>query len=164
LPDSMQSLLWTNTFHSLLENSVSQSTQKCRKAALNKFSKFGKSNNVSIKWPISQQLLNGFVIWCAKSGNLNPETIKSYIFCLSSIQREKGLGPIQFSKTIPEILIKGWENKFNYVKRKRGVVTLNMLSEIKNKIFSLSCSKVQKFSLWAACSVAFLSCFRMMNS
>jgi len=114
-----------------------------------------------IAWPLEEKLINGFILWNAKEGGLSPSTIKSYIFSLSSIQKEKGLQPIRLKNTLGKILLKGYYNCYPVKKKERGAITLKLLSSLKGKNFSANWPIVKKRRMWLACSLAFFGCLRI---
>ena len=158
----MHNKFWKSIARGFFSTSISYNSWKRYKAAhkqLNRFSKFSKAK---ISWPLNEKVIIGFILWCSKFPKLSPSTIKSYISCLSKIQKIKGFKPIKLAKTRAELLIKGYENISPVPKSniKKAVSFANLL-KIRKKIFNSEESTLNKLCFWGACCTAFFGSFRM---
>jgi hypothetical protein len=116
------------------------------------------------KWPITDNRVNGFVLWCLSTENLAPETVKAYIFALSHLQQTLGLGKIPLSQNaIAKLLLKGAKNwKVTHEpQKKRDTITLPRLQKIFTAINLSSWSPFNKTALWSLCLTAFYGSFRL---
>jgi hypothetical protein len=90
----MKSKFWLKKSKNLIAKSVSKATWKTRNAALQKILSFCKKQKIKLHWPLSNKIINGFVIWCF-ANKMSPLTTNSYVFALSSIQKCLGFDPIK---------------------------------------------------------------------
>jgi hypothetical protein len=111
-PKNMQNSFWQNSAQKLMLLALSANTWHKYSAAYNKFNHYLNDTNQTLKWPLDQKVVNGFILWCKERGSLRLQSVKAYIFGLSKIQKFLGFSKIQFSKTYTEDLLKGWEHEF----------------------------------------------------
>jgi hypothetical protein len=160
LPKPMKSKFWFKKSKNLIAKSVSKATWKTRKAALQKILTFSKNQKIKLHWPLSEEILNGFVIWCF-ANKMSPLTTNSYVFALSSIQKCLGFNPIKIKNSQAEILLKGFKNQKPPSKKLRKPVTLKILSNLKSKIEKNFDNIFIKKAIWSAFTLAFFGCLRM---
>ena len=164
LPNQMKNRKWIKKFNKLCSLAVSSSTWNSRRCSFKKFETFSKVTNSKITWPLTEKILNGFVVWCVSDTSLTHNTIVSYIHHLSSIQKLFGFSGIDLKNMSTKILLTGAKNKFSKSQKVRKIkdpITLKYLSEIRQKIFNSDLNKYDKTVFWTVCTTAFFGCFRM---
>jgi hypothetical protein len=129
-------------------------------AALTKFQIYLKDTKQTLKWPIKTNVINGFILWCEKRKNIQPQSVKAYIFGLSKIQQFLGFEKINFCRSIGESLLKGGEHKTISKKIRKGKMNLKILGKIR-KLAKQQFNKFDFKTIWAACCLAFFTSCRM---
>jgi integrase len=161
LPEQMQNSDWTSKAKNLSSLALASNTWHKYFAAFTKFQTYLNSTNQSLSWPIKSQVLNGFVIWCLNRKNIQPQSVKAYIFGISKIQQFLGYEKIPFAKTITETLLNGWKNAYVPSKpHRKGKMTIKILK----KILHLAKKTFNNFdfqTIWTACCLAFFTSCRM---
>ena len=164
LPTSMQNREWVDSIKKLNAASISAKSWKKYNAAFNKLTKFGLATNTEITWPLSGNILNGFVTWSTWAEKLSNSTVKSYIMALSRIQKAKGFPHIQFSKSYAKNLLTGAKNLSNSSskhKKQSSAISFHRLKMLKQKIHENTWEKTNKKTIWACLATAFFGSFRM---
>ena len=162
LPKTMHNKFWETKFAHLTSLAVSSSSWKSRLASFHKLKKFSEDTNTSIEWPLKQNTINGFIIWCSEKNEITANTTKTYLCHLNSIQKLMGFKKFKLNKY--KNLIRGFQIDENLNKKRkntRETIDFEALKKIKGEIFNQNTCKLFKKSLWAACSIAFFGCFRM---
>jgi hypothetical protein len=160
LPSSMKSKFWLKTSKNLIAKSVSKATWKTRNAALQKLLAFLKTQKLTLSWPLEDEKINGFILWCF-ANKMSPLTINSYVFSLSSLQKNLGFGAFKIKNSQAEILLKGAKNSRKLLARNRKPITLKILESIKEKLKIKIKNKLLKKVIWSAFTMAFFGCLRM---
>ena len=164
LPKCMKNSFWLEKYNQLTSMAVSSSTWKSRLASFHKLEKFNDSTNMSVVWPLTHKIINGFVIWCFEKQEISAKTTKTYLTHLNSIQKFMGFKKFDQNKFNLKTLMKGFENGEKISRKakvKRETIDFETLKKIKIKIFEVNKPKNWKKCFWAACSTAFFGCFRM---
>jgi hypothetical protein len=163
LPTNMSSQHWISEIKKLNAASVSKKTWDKYNSAMNKLKCFANSTNTKLVWPLNNNMLNGFVTWCADS-NLKATTIQSYIMAISHVQKAKGFDSIGFNKTFAKMLLNGVENlqdvKCKKCKPKKAI-TFKKLSKIKDKLKEKNWIRSNKMVIWTCMITGFFGSFRM---
>ena len=160
LPIEMQNKKWLENFNKINSSAVATQTWKKYNSAYAKFKLFIKETKTNYTWPLKENIINGFVVWCGSTQKLSHNTVKSYILALSKIQKMKGLGPIKFAKTLAENLNIGIRNMNKKPLSKHNTISFKKIIVLREKIFSSNHCKLNKKCLWAACCTAFFGSFR----
>jgi hypothetical protein len=156
----MQSPDWNDSLNKLSVQALSSNTwHKCF-AALTKFQTYLADTNQTLKWPIQTNVVNGFVLWCEKRKNIQPQSVKTYIFGLSKIQQFLGFEKINFCRSIGENLLKVWEHNAKSKSVRKGKMSLKVLKKIR-KLAKLQFNNYNFRTIWAACCLAFFTSCRM---
>jgi hypothetical protein len=154
LPSSMKSKFWLKTSKNLMAKSVSKATWKTRNAALQKLLAFLKTQKLTLSWPLEDEKINGFILWCF-ANKMSPLTINSYVFSLSSLQKNLGFGAFKIKNSQADILLKGAKNSRKPLARNRKPITLKILESIKEKLKLEIKNKLLKKVIWSAFTMAF---------
>jgi hypothetical protein len=156
----MQSPNWNHSLNKLSVQALSSNTWHKYFAALTKFQTYLADTNQILKWPIQTNVVNGFVLWCEKRKNIQPQSVKSYIFGLSKIQQFLGFEKINFCRSIGENLLKGWEHNAKSKSVRKGKMSLKVLKKIR-KLAKQQFNNYNFRTIWAACCLAFFTSCRM---
>jgi hypothetical protein len=160
LPSTMQNGAWKKSVKQLTSLALSTNTWHKYSAAFQKFQKYLSDTEQSLSWPLQPVVLNGFVVWCKERDSLSPQSVKSYIFGLSKIQKFLGFKGIELAKSTTDDLLKGWSHGIKNVIHKKGKMNLNILKKIR-KLAKNQFDKKTFLTIWAACSLAFFTSCRM---
>jgi hypothetical protein len=160
LPSTMQNVAWEKSVKQLTSLALSTNTWHKYSAAFQKFQMYLSDTEQSLSWPLQLAVLNGFVVWCKERDNLSPQSVKSYIFGLSKIQKFLGYKGIELAKSTTDDLLKGWSHGIKNVIHKKGKMNLNILKKIR-KLAKNQFDKKTFLTIWAACSLAFFTSCRM---
>ena len=109
----MQNTFWENKYLELSSLAVTSSTWKSRLSSLNKFKSFISNTNSDFSWPLSQEIRNGFIVWCYEYGNVSANTVNKYLVHLNGIQSFLGFKKFDNSKKYTKSLLKGLKNAKN---------------------------------------------------
>jgi hypothetical protein len=160
LPPEMQSPDWNSSLKTLSVQALSSNTWHKYFASLTKFQTYLLDTKQTLSWPIKESVINGFILWCEKRKNIQPQSVKAYIFGLSKIQQFLGFGKIKFCHSISEDLLKGWEHKSKTKSVRKGKMNLKILKEIR-KLAKQQFNDYNFRTIWAACCLAFFTSCRM---
>ena len=161
LPPKMQNARWKNDFSKLNSSAVASQTWKKYNSAFSKFNTFSEETKTLKTWPLSNEVINGFVTWCGSTQSLCHSTVKSYILALSKIQKMKGFGPIKYAKSLAENLNRGIRNMNKKKPRKYNTISFKKLKILRGKIYKSEHCILNKNCLWAVCCTAFFGSFRL---
>jgi hypothetical protein len=156
----MQLPNWNDSLNKLSIQALSSNTWHKYFAALTKFQTYLVDTNQTLKWPIQTNVVNGFILWCEKRKNIQPQSVKAYIFGLSKIQQFLGFEKINFSRSIGENLLKGWEHNTKSKSVRKGKMNLKILKKIR-KLAKKQFNDYNFRTIWAACCLAFFTSCRM---
>jgi hypothetical protein len=104
---NMQNKFWQNSAQKLTSLALSSNTWHKYFAAYKKLNNYLDDTKQTLRWPLEQRVINGFILWCKERDSIKPQSVKAYIFGLSKIQKFLGFSKIQFSKTYTEDLLTG---------------------------------------------------------
>ena len=160
----MQNTFWENKYLELSSLAVTSSTWKSRLSSWNKFKSFISNTNSDFSWPLSQEIRNGFIVWCYEYGNVSANTVDKYLVHLNGIQSFLGFKKFDNSKKYTKSLLKGFKNAKNLKNKKnlnRKAITFDTLKIIRQKLKNTMGKKWDFQTVWTACCIAFFGCFRL---
>jgi len=164
VPKQMQTEKWFHIYLKINSTAIAKPTWNKYISAFNKFNSFCKHFGLKQKWPIKKTNIYGFSLWAIETQKLNPDTIKSYLFALSKLQKLHGFKGIKVSKS-PVItqLLTGAKNKLiaDSPKKRRDPITFDRLIYIQQKIFESHWSEFNKQAIWCTAICAFFGSFRI---
>jgi hypothetical protein len=133
----MRNKKWYQTFLKLNSTAISKNSWDKYCCAIRKLEKYSKEFAVALSWPLTEQTLQGFALWCLHTENLQADTVKSYLYGLSHIQKMHGFTGISVTNS-PIILnlLQGAKNarKIMETPRSRDPVTFDRLRVIRKAI------------------------------
>jgi hypothetical protein len=139
VPPQMHNRHWYNTFLKLSSTAISKTSWDKYCCAIKKLGKYARDFSIDLSWPLAGQELQGFTLWCLHKEKLSADTVKSYLYSLSHIQKLHGYAgiPVAASPIIPSLL-KGAKNKAKTreTPRPRDPVTFDRLKVIREAIMT----------------------------
>ena len=131
------------------------------------FDNFQQQGGKKFTWPLADETIRDFAIWCVSVKNLQPGTASTYLQALSMAHKLKGLGKMGGMKDeLLNLILKGAErdpSKQGFVQEKVGrrVVSLPLLKVLGHKLSKSGWDSTTIQTIWAACTVAFFTSARM---
>lgn len=144
--------------------SLAENSWKKHNSAWQCFLKFCEAKSLKITWPIPDSTICDFAAWSVKHNSLQPSTVKSYVYSLSTIHELKGFENYPCMSPLVKRVISGAQNLKFYdeiSKCTRKVMSLPLLKLIGHEIARASWDKNSKQVIWTACVVAFCGSFRL---
>jgi hypothetical protein len=163
VPSSMHNNHWYRIFLKLHSTTVSIGTWGKYNSAFQKFNKYCTLFQIKAKWPLDETWLHGFAMWALYEEKLNPDTVKTYIFALSRIQKMHGGPGISVAKSPTlSFLLTGARNRqiARHPQKKRETITFSRMKTLQQKIFSSHWSPFNKLAIWCVCLICFFGSFR----
>ena len=131
------------------------------------FDNFQQQGGKKFTWPLANETIRDFAIWCVSVKKLQPGTASTYLQALSMAHKLKGLGKMGGMKDeLLDLILKGAErdpSKQGYGQDKVGrrVVSLPLLRVLGHKLANSGGDPISNQTIWAACTVAFFTSARM---
>jgi hypothetical protein len=163
VPDSMHNKHWYHIFLKLHSATVTAGTWNKYNSAFQKFTKYCTLFPITTRWPLDDTWLHGFTMWALYEEKLSPDTVKSYIFALSKIQKMHGCNGISVSKspTLSSFLTGARNRKIaQHPQKGRETITFNRMQTLRAKIFSSHWSPFNKLAIWCVSLTCFFGSFR----
>jgi hypothetical protein len=138
VPSSMHNNHWYHIFLKLHSTTVSIGTWGKYNSAFQKFNKYCTLFQIEAKWPLDETWLHGFAMWALYEEKLNPDTVKTYIFALSRIQKmHRGPGISVAKSPTLSFLLTGAKNRqiARHPQKKRETITFSRMKTLQQKYF-----------------------------
>jgi hypothetical protein len=106
VPKQMQTEKWFHTFQKLNSSAITRGTWGKYCSAMEKLKKYAQEVQVTVRWPLAERELHGFTLWCLQKEKLASDTVKTYIYGISHIQKLYGCTGISVANSaiIPQLL------------------------------------------------------------
>lgn len=129
------------------------------------FAEYEAASETTFTWPITNEVMRGFAIYCTVNKKLKPSSTQSYISAVACLHKIKGYGNYEYKDSLITSILRGASNLLmsspSPPSNTRRVVTLPLLRIIGHKIASSGWCTGTKQTLWATCLTAFFGSARM---
>jgi len=116
-------------------------------------------------WPLSNDTVRGFAIFCLTEKNLQPSSVKGYISAVSLLQKLQGFKALDTNDDILTMILRGASNlaqsSSSQPHNSRRVMTLPLLRIFGNRLSISDWDCLTSQCLWTAGVLAFFGTIRM---
>jgi len=154
-----------HNLNKFLTASIKPGTSKKYESAWNCFRTYIEENSIAYSFPISREIIRGFVIWAVDKKKLNPGTVKSYLSGINFAHSVRGFNKVD-NKTdcLVDLILSGAMNIGSEkvtVSKKRRAMTIPLIKILGHKIENSNLQRLTKQNIWTACCTAFFAAARM---
>jgi hypothetical protein len=165
LPESGETRKTEETYYNLMNLSVSRATWGKYNSGVNAFACYEAAHCTSFPWPLSQEVIRGFAVWCIGSRKLQPSSVRTYISSLKFVHHLKGMSSehLEKDKTLG-LLLKGAAHHAllnTSISSTRRVVTFPLLLTLGHRIAKSSWDPLSRQVIWTAACTAFFGSTRL---
>ena len=162
LPENLLADKWKRIVEKLEAASIAAATGKKYKSGIQKLEKFSRETGTKISWPLTEQMINGFIVWCFDKKEIGAETVRAYLGGFRTVQNALGVGGSKISSS-EKILTRGMANLDRGRKRiPKDAFTFSDLEKFRTYLAEKkNWQQSTKRVFWAVATVAFFSSCRI---
>ena len=152
---------WKKLFLKTGSAAIARSTWKKYGSAFNAYEKFCSEEKILNPWPLVENTLICFILWCHKFKKLKACSIRGYLSGLRTISRIMGFERRPAKKELEKFLIRGISltNK-SAGRRPSDPMLFEVVQEIRKVLDKKSWKTSSKNTIWACVCIGYFGAFR----